>query len=39
MLEKVPDDLKSIVTTGVDRLVELENELFAVRAEMEKNAR
>lgn len=38
MLEKIPNDLKPIVTTGVDRLVELENELFAVRAEIENNA-
>jgi len=38
MLEKIPDDLKPIVTTGVDRLVELENELFAVRAEIEKDS-
>jgi len=39
MLEKIPDDLKPIVSTGVDRLVELENELFTVHAEMEKNAK
>lgn len=38
MLEKIPDDLKPIVTTGVDRLVELENELFAVHAEIEKDS-
>ena len=35
MLEKIPDNLKPIVATGVDRLVELENELFTVRAEIE----
>jgi glycosyltransferase involved in cell wall biosynthesis len=39
MLERIPDDLKQIVATGVDRLVELENELFAVRVEIEKNTR
>lgn len=39
MLAKVPDTLKSIVETGVDRLVELENELFTVRAEIETGAK
>ena len=34
MLARVPDTLKPIVETGVNRLVELENELFAVRAEI-----
>lgn len=39
MLEKMPTNLKSIVATGVDRLVELENELFAVREETEKDGK
>ena len=37
MLEKIPKDLKPIVTAGVDRLVELENELYAVRTKLENN--
>ena len=39
MMAKIPDALKSIVETGVDRLVELENELFTVRAEIEAGAK
>lgn len=35
MLAKVPDSLRSIVSAGTDRLIELENELFHVRAEIE----
>lgn len=38
MLERIPADLKPLVTAGVDRLVELENELAEVRASFEKGA-
>jgi len=37
MLERVPPHLKTIVTFGVDRLVELENELFEVRKQMNRD--
>ncbi len=34
LMARIPEDLKPLVTTGVNRLVELENELFDVRAEL-----
>lgn len=36
MLEKIPTDLKGVVAAGADRLVELEQELFEVRAAFTK---
>lgn len=36
MLARVPDDLKSLVQTGTDRLRKLENEISEVRAELAK---